>query len=100
MTDVVFEDASASAVVDSYAKSPIEDTFECLAYWSKEVLAAGSPAREALVRVAKKKSSSSASILTGSRWMSQIFLPQYMYLYSTSALFLLQHGFISIFTIL
>ena len=50
MTDVVFEDASAIAVVDSYAKSPIEDTFGCLAYWSKEVLAAGSPAREALVK--------------------------------------------------
>lgn len=50
MTDVVFEDASTVAIVDSYSKSPIK----CLAYWSKEVEAAGSPAKEALVRVAKK----------------------------------------------
>ena len=49
MTDVVFEDATTDAIVDSYVKSPIEDT-ECLAYWSrKEVEAAGSPAKEALV---------------------------------------------------
>jgi hypothetical protein len=54
MTDVVFEDASTLAVVDSYVKSPIED-MECLAFWKKkEVEAAGSPAKEALVRVAKK----------------------------------------------
>ena len=37
MSDVVFEDASTVAIVDSYVKSPIED-MECLAYWRKSYM--------------------------------------------------------------